>query len=111
MPAGSLHEDRARKLVTVIVGSPNRGGATCTAAEKFLASLESHGDVRAEIVGLRDYDLRVRRGCKLCTNKGEEYCPLHGDRDIVIGKMLASDGVVFASPNYMFQARCERSCP
>ncbi len=43
------------------------------------------------------------RGCKLCFTKGEEYCPLKDDRDVLLEKLMASDGVVFASPNYSYQ--------
>jgi NAD(P)H-dependent FMN reductase len=43
------------------------------------------------------------RGCKLCVDKGEEFCPFKDDRDLLIEKMMTSDGVVFASPNYSFQ--------
>jgi NAD(P)H-dependent FMN reductase len=39
----------------------------------------------------------------LCFNNGEEFCPLHDDRNLLIEKIEASDGVVFASPNYSFQ--------
>jgi hypothetical protein len=39
----------------------------------------------------------------VCFAKGEEHCPLRDDRDVLIEKMMASDGVVFASPNYSFQ--------
>ncbi len=43
------------------------------------------------------------QGCKLCIDKGEEYCPLKDDRDILIDKMDSSDGILFATPNYFFQ--------
>jgi len=36
-------------------------------------------------------------------DKGEQFCPLRDDRDILIAKILESDGVLFASPNYSFQ--------
>lgn len=91
------------KKVTVFVGSARRRGATWRAASRFLKHLESHGDVHGEIVFLSDYDLGVCRGCKLCCDRGEERCPLEDDRDVLIGTMMASDGVVFASPNYSFQ--------
>ena len=98
-PAGSA----PRKKVTVFVGSARRGGATHRAASEFLRNLESYGDVQGEIVFLSDYDIGVCHGCKSCTNRGEERCPLKDDRDVLIEKMMASDGVVFASPNYSFQ--------
>ena len=52
---------------------------------------------------LSDCDLRVCRGCKACFIRGEEFCPLHDDRDVLIDKMMRSDGVVLASPVYSFQ--------
>jgi multimeric flavodoxin WrbA len=88
------------KKVTVLVGSPHRGGATYTAARRFLDDLESLGGAHGEIVVLSDYDIGVCRGCKTCFDRGEERCPLKDDRDVLIGKMMDSDGVVFASPNY-----------
>jgi multimeric flavodoxin WrbA len=69
---------------------------------QFLSNLESMGDIEYEIVRLSDYRLQACRGCKVCFEKGEERCPLKDDRDVLIEKMMASDGVVFASPNYSF---------
>ena len=91
------------KKVTVFVGSAHKGGATYRAACQFRDELESFGDVHVELVVLSDYRLAVCRGCKICFERGEERCPLKDDRDLLIQKMTASDGVVFASPNYSFQ--------
>jgi multimeric flavodoxin WrbA len=38
----------------------------------------------------------------LCLDKGEELCQLKDDRDKILEKMLNSDGVIFATPNYSF---------
>lgn len=79
---GASAEARAaRKKVTILVGSLHKGGATHTAARKLLEGLESFGDVEGEIVLLGDHDLGLCRGCKLCFDRGEENCPLEGDRD------------------------------
>ncbi|MEA3477786.1 MAG: flavodoxin family protein, partial [Bacteroidota bacterium] len=59
--------------------------------------------IEYEIVALSDYNLKTCTGCILCLNKGEELCPLRDDRDILITKMMQSDGVLFATPNYSFQ--------
>ncbi len=99
----TMDEEKHLRQVTVFVGSAHKGGATTRAARQFLDNLESYGDVRGEIVVLSDYDIGVCHGCKNCTNRGEERCPLRDDRDVLIEKMSASDGVVFASPNYSFQ--------
>jgi multimeric flavodoxin WrbA len=89
------------KKVTAFVGSA-RKGHTYDAAVQFLGNLQAMGNVEVEIVRLSDYQVQVCKGCQVCFAKGEEYCPLKDDRDVLIEKMMASDGVVFASPNYSF---------
>jgi multimeric flavodoxin WrbA len=90
------------KKVTVFVGSA-RKKHTHYAVTQFLSNLQSLGDVEYEIIALRDYRLETCRGCFVCFTRGEEFCPLKDDRDTLIEKIIASDGVVFASPNYSFQ--------
>lgn len=90
------------KRVTAFVGSA-RKKHTHNAVVQFLGNLQSLGEIESEIVRLSDYQLQPCRGCKVCFARGEEHCPLQDDRDVLIGKMMASDGVVFASPNYSFQ--------
>jgi multimeric flavodoxin WrbA len=90
------------KKVVAFVGSA-RKKHTHHAVEQFIRNLQSIGDVECEIVPLSDHHLEVCQGCLSCFNRGEELCPLQDDRDQLIGKMMAADGVVFASPNYSFQ--------
>src|SRR5664280_29110 len=91
------------KNVTAFVASARRSGLPYAATRQLLDNLQSFGDVQSEIVFLSEYNLRVCRGCKRCFLRGEECCPLKDDRDVLIEKMMASDAVVFASPNYSFQ--------
>lgn len=90
------------KRVTAFIGSA-RKKSTYHAVRQFLDNLQSLGDIEYEIVPLSHYRLGTCKGCKRCFEKGEEFCPLKDDRDVLIAKMMASDGVVFASPNYSFQ--------
>ncbi len=90
------------KRVTAFVGSA-RKKSTYNAVCQCLKNLQSLGDIGYEIVTLSDYRLGTCRGCCLCFDKGEEFCPMKDDRDVLIEKIVASDGVVFASPNYSFQ--------
>jgi multimeric flavodoxin WrbA len=87
--------------VTAFIGSARRKH-TYNAVQRFLENLSAQGNVETEIVFLSDYHLEICRGCKLCTDKGEELCPLKDDRDILLEKLFHADGVVFASPNYSF---------
>jgi len=100
----AIDEKKPRKSVTVFAGSGRKQrGLTYAAARRFLDNLESYGDVQGEIVFLSECSLGLCRGCKVCFERGEERCPLKGDRDMLIEKMMASDGVVFATPTYSFQ--------
>jgi multimeric flavodoxin WrbA len=90
------------KRVIAFVGSA-RKKHTYNAVCQFLENLRSLGDVETEIVRLSDYRIETCRGCKACTDKGEEFCPFKDDRDVLIEKIAASDGVIFASPIYSFQ--------
>lgn len=87
--------------VTAFVGSA-RKKHTYKVTEQFLLNLQSFGNVDYEIVSLSDYHLEICKGCMLCLNKGEELCPMKDDRDQLIEKMTASDGIILASPNYSF---------
>lgn len=87
--------------VTVFVGSAHKKN-TFQAAAQFIENLQGLGDVRGEIVTLSDYRLGICRGCRVCFERGEEFCPLRDDRDLLLEKIAASDGVVLATPNYSF---------
>ncbi len=89
------------KKITVFIGTP-RKQATYQAVQEFIINLKSHMEIDFEYVFLSDYNLENCKGCKLCFNKGEEYCSLKDDRDLLLEKMNNSDGIIFATPNYAF---------
>lgn len=89
------------KHVTAFIGTQSRK-ATYRAVQEFEQNLKEHGDVEFEYVFLSDYRLEFCRGCKLCFNKGEQYCPLKDDRDALLEKMQNADGIILATPNYAF---------
>jgi multimeric flavodoxin WrbA len=91
------------KKVTVFVGS-SRKKLTYYGVSRFLDNLKSLGEIESDIVILSHHHVQTCRGCLVCFEKGEEFCPLRDDdRDVLIEKMMASDGVVIATPNYSFQ--------
>lgn len=89
------------KKVTAFIGSA-RKKATYEAVCEFEKNLKSFTEIDFEYVFLMDYNLHFCRGCKLCFDKGEEFCPMRDDRDLLIDKINHSDGVIFATPNYSF---------
>lgn len=88
--------------VTAFVGSA-RKKYTYNTTKRFLDNLEAKGNVITELVILSDYNLKMCRGCMQCLNNGEELCPLKDDCKKLITKIISSDGIVLASPNYSLQ--------
>jgi len=91
------------KSVIAFVGSGRTHGVTYRATRQFLDDLQSFGDVQSELVFLSEYHIGLCRGCKACFIRGEQFCPLHDDRDSLLDRITASDAVVLASPVYSFQ--------
>lgn len=89
------------KHVTVLLGT-SRKGSTYNATQTFMQFVQAHEEVTVDYVALPDFDLKYCTGCKLCFDKDESKCPLKDDRDLLIDKLVKSDGVIFASPNYAF---------
>jgi multimeric flavodoxin WrbA len=85
--------------VLAIMGSPRRGD-TYLLTQQIEATMRGLGEVEFDYLWLRDADLRPCRGCCACFWGGEERCPLDDDRADIERRMLASDGVIFASPVY-----------
>jgi multimeric flavodoxin WrbA len=71
--------------VTAFVGSA-RKKQTYNATENLLQNLTSLGNIEYEIVRLSDYNLETCKGCIVCFNKGEEFCPLKDDRENLLKK-------------------------
>jgi len=90
------------KKVTAFVGSARRKH-TQEAVQQLTNHLSELDDIEFEIVNLADFRIELCLGCKVCFEKGEECCPRKDDRDALIEKIAASDGVIFATPSYMFQ--------
>ena len=87
--------------ITAIIGTVSKKH-TYKACEDFLNLMKAYENTEVEIIRLYEYNLQICKGCKICLDKGEEKCPLKDDRDVLLEKMMHSDGILFASPNYSF---------
>jgi multimeric flavodoxin WrbA len=87
----------SRLKILAICGSPRKGNTY-----KVLKSIKStYPNIDFKILRLSKMDLRPCKGCYICVLNGEEHCPLKDDRDLIIEKIYAADGVIFASPVYL----------
>jgi multimeric flavodoxin WrbA len=88
--------------ILAIMGSPRQKSNTYQVTRKFEENMKHWGDVEFEYVFLKDVNLKTCLGCQVCFNTGEEFCPLKDDRAMLEKKMHNADGVIFTSPNYVF---------
>lgn len=91
-----------KKVLAIIATESN--AATVQAVREFEHSLEVDlCEIEFERLFLHEVNLQFCRGCKLCFDRGEQFCPLKDDRDLLIDKLTQADGVVFAAPSYAYQ--------
>ncbi len=86
--------------ILAIMGSPRKNGNTYRIVSQLEQRLKELGDVEFEYLFLADAKLGLCRGCCLCFGSGEDKCPHKDDRERIEQKLLAADGVIFASPVY-----------
>jgi multimeric flavodoxin WrbA len=91
------------KKVLAIVSTPLKQGNTAKLVDRIFSERSKHGRMEMEKIYLSDLDLKVCRGCHACVMRGEQYCPLKDSRDLLLTKMNAADGVIFATPIYNMQ--------
>ncbi|MBP8646122.1 MAG: flavodoxin family protein [Syntrophobacteraceae bacterium] len=85
--------------VISILGSPNgEKGNTGMLLEEVLKGAKSLGAV-CETVSLRGDSLKPCLGCNQCHKKG--ICHQKDDFESIKGKVLAADGLILATPNYI----------
>jgi multimeric flavodoxin WrbA len=88
-----------------IVGSPRKiKGNTGRLMLEVLKAAEKEG-ASFETVGLPGGTVLPCIACDTCHKKG--FCPQKDDFDAVQAKIIESDGVVLASPNYIFNVSAQ----
>ncbi|MEJ2698471.1 MAG: flavodoxin family protein [Desulfuromonadales bacterium] len=88
-----------------ILGSPHgKKGNTAKLLEEVLAGVvEAGGEV--EMISLAEKRVGPCLGCDACHKRGS--CPIDDDFEEIKEKLLACDGFVLASPNYIFSVSAQ----
>jgi multimeric flavodoxin WrbA len=95
----STRDKKDPMKILCLVGSPHgRRGNTARLLDEVLRGAASRGAV-AETVFLRGAEVRPCRGCDRCHIEGR--CPQRDDFAVIKERIMAADGLIMASPNYI----------
>jgi multimeric flavodoxin WrbA len=91
--------------ILALSGSP-RGAKSQTRrlAERVLEEAKGRG-AEVELVDVGRADMEFCSACEAC-HRGPD-CVLDDDVNVILERMLAADGVIFASPNYLNQVTAQ----
>lgn len=91
--------------ILAIIGSP-RGmlGNTGRLLEEVLAGVETSG-AETEILTLKSLNVQPCVACDVCHKTG--ICNIKDDYELIKGKLLACDGLILASPNYIWSVTAQ----
>lgn len=84
----------------LINGGARAKGNTNRVLERVAASLDRQG-VETTRFDLARADIRMCRGCRLCFDKGEAFCPLADDVPKIFDALKGCDLIVVAGPIYV----------
>ena len=84
------------KNILILSGSPRRGGNSDILCDRFMEGARESGH-RAEKVFLRDKNIGYCIGCEAC-HQNNGVCVQKDDMAEILGKMIAADVIVMATP-------------
>ena len=87
------------KKVLIISSSPRKGGNSDILCDAFAEGAKESGN-EVEKVRISDLKIGYCTGCYACQKTGK--CAIKDDAQGVIGKMMAADVIVLASPVYFY---------
>ena len=96
------------KIISLL-GSFRKNGNTARTLELFHEELSSLArqesiDLEIETISLGQQNIQFCRGCRVCFDKGETFCPLKDDLLPIKEKIRQANGVITASPVYVDDA-------
>lgn len=92
--------------ILILIGSYRKNGNTERVAKLIAERLGElaaahHTDLQLETIRLGEWDISACHGCRVCFDRGEQFCPLRDAFLPLKEKIKAADGLVLASPVYV----------
>jgi multimeric flavodoxin WrbA len=85
--------------VVAIMGSPHAGNSL-DVTRRIEKKLKQLGPVEFDLIQLKDIDLQPCRGCFACFLRRGEPCPARDERQAIVEKIDAADGLLMVTPVY-----------
>ena len=85
--------------VPIIIGSPRRGGDTCTLVHEVEKGLSSK-NIRSEIFFLNEMTFSGCQACYACKHEGTIRCTRNDDMQSFYDALDQADGLIVATPIY-----------
>jgi multimeric flavodoxin WrbA len=88
--------------ILLISSSPHKEKSKTLSLAKYVLQGLSHEGADIETIHLSDFSILFCRHCEQCHKKILK-CTLPDEVNVILEKMLAADGIILASPNYINQ--------
>jgi len=89
------------KKIIALMGSPRRNGNSTLLAGSIIAGAKSQG-ARVQTVRLHGMNIRPCTACDKCHAADDRFCVIRDDMQKLYPKVVAADGIIYASPVYWF---------
>ncbi len=87
------------KIISIIASPKGMNGNTARLIGPILEAASAAG-AETETFPLSEYSILPCKGCETCSKTGK--CVLNDDHEKIKEAMLQADGIIFGTPNYMF---------
>ncbi|MDD2540379.1 MAG: flavodoxin family protein [Desulfuromonadaceae bacterium] len=92
------------KILAIIASPRGMHGNTGRLLDEVLAGVENSG-AETEIISLKTLNVLPCVACDVCHKTG--ICNINDDFEVIKEKLLACDGFILASPNYIFSVTAQ----
>lgn len=86
--------------ISVIIGSPRKGGNTQLLADSFIRGAVQAGNT-VDVISVADYDIHGCLGCNACF-RNDGLCVQNDGMAEIYSRLSNADIIVFATPIYFF---------
>ena len=90
-----------QKKIIALTSSPRKNGNSTLLAQKIAEGAKAAGG-RVEIFNLSKMNIRPCTACDKCHAADDRFCVIKDDMQKLYKKLIAADGIIYASPIYWF---------